>query len=492
MLQAGIRFWLEQISKRRRSRDLIPSDPSSWLWPTADEPVMRATKLEVQQARSWTLEDLERVMTRFFDLRRRICPKTPILVPLNELRLHSVQTQCSSTPEQIRLHLKEVPRASPTRRSQTMQSLSIFHASEDGLRPASDDQGPASAALLRMKALHEMELRSILKSMEENAVRRKTQGNMAMEKGEFRQAVKEYSCALQHAGDMMDFLELEKSPALNGYQLRALAKGMPLPQRGPKALQPFRAVAFASRALAFLRLDAYEQCLEDATAACDLEPKYLKAWIRRACALAALNRRADAEDALNEALEKACHSDLLREQVCKLLVNLHNLVNVVVKPPEKALTVSILASFFRAVFAFRGLTWFKGPVLEPPDGRCFLARSWRPLTVDQPEDWKPTLSGAAIWAQSHQELFLVLRLPRRPKVSELRIEISPRHLLGFLRKPGMTSVTEDDFDLLINAELLVAVKPSECSWQLEQVADATDLHVTLHKEVAQMVLEGFK
>lgn len=50
-------------------------------------------------------------------------------------------------------------------------------------------------------------------------------------------------------------------------------------------------------------------------------------------------------------------------QVCKLLVNLHNLVNVVVKPPEKALTVSILASFFRAVFAFRGLTWFKGPVL---------------------------------------------------------------------------------------------------------------------------------
>ncbi|CAK9048226.1 unnamed protein product [Durusdinium trenchii] len=106
--EAGIRFWLEQISKRRRSRDLIPSDPSSWLWPTADEPVMRATKLEVQQARSWTLEDLERVMTRFFDLRRRICPKTPILVPLNELRLHSVQTQCSSTPEQIRLHLKEV------------------------------------------------------------------------------------------------------------------------------------------------------------------------------------------------------------------------------------------------------------------------------------------------------------------------------------------------------------------------------------------------
>ncbi|CAK9047970.1 unnamed protein product [Durusdinium trenchii] len=305
-----------------------------------------------------------------------------------------------------------------------MQSLSIFHASEDGLRPASDDQGPASAALLRMKALHEMELRSILKSMEENAVRRKTQGNMAMEKGEFRQAVKEYSCALQHAGDMMDFLELEKSPALNGYQLRALAKGMPLPQRGPKALQPFRAVAFASRALAFLRLDAYEQCLEDATAACDLEPKYLKAWIRRACALAALNRRADAEDALNEALEKACHSDLLREQVCKLLVNLHNLVNVVVKPPEKDLPV-IYKDSERPK---KTKTWRE--VVTVPVAGCDGASVQVPrheLRKFLQEDWKPTLSGAAIWAQSHQELFLVLRLPRRPKVSELRIEIS---LLG--------------------------------------------------------------
>eukprot|EP00434_Breviolum_minutum_P022440 symbB.v1.2.019806.t1/scaffold1628.1/size108896/3 len=76
---------------------------------------MKATKSEVQQARSWRLQDLERSITHFFDLRRRLCPKTPILVPLNELRLHSVQTQFSSTPEQIRLHLKEAKKASPTR-----------------------------------------------------------------------------------------------------------------------------------------------------------------------------------------------------------------------------------------------------------------------------------------------------------------------------------------------------------------------------------------
>ena len=74
----------------------------------------------MSQARSWKLNELEGwqalngnaflpgAMTKFFELRRRLCPQTPILVPLNELRLHSVQTQQSSTPEQIRLHLKEV------------------------------------------------------------------------------------------------------------------------------------------------------------------------------------------------------------------------------------------------------------------------------------------------------------------------------------------------------------------------------------------------
>lgn len=71
--------------------------------------------------------------------------------------------------------------------------------------------------------------------------------------------------------------QLENSPALNGYELRALAFGMSLPNRGPWALHPFRAITMASRALAFLRLDAYEKALEDACAACKLEPKYLKA-----------------------------------------------------------------------------------------------------------------------------------------------------------------------------------------------------------------------
>lgn len=371
-----------------------------------------------------------------------------------------------------------------------MQSLSIFHAGSDGLRPATSDLGSASAELLRMKALHEAELKSIMTSMEENAVRRREQGNRAMEKGEFRHAVKEYSHALDHARDMVDFLEVEKSPAMNGYQLRALARGMPLPQRGPKALQPFRAIAFASRALAYLRLDAYAEAAEDAKAACELEPRYLKAWIRRACALAAMNRREEAQDVLKEALEKACNTDLLREQVCKLLVNLHNLVNVVVKPPEKDLPVIYKDSerpkkkkTWREVIAV--------PVAGP-NGDATVSVPRHELRKFLQEDWKSTLSGRAIWAQTSEELFLVLRLPRRPKVSELRIEISPKHLLSLLRKKGVTSATQDDFDTLIDAKLLATVKPSECSWQLDQVGDSCDLHFSLRKHCCGMVEEAFQ
>ncbi|CAE7868758.1 ROCK1 [Symbiodinium necroappetens] len=220
-----------------------------------------------------------------------------------------------------------------------MQSLSILHVDQDGFRPASAALGPESAALAQLKALHELDQKSILSSMEANAVRRKEQGNRAMEKSEYRHAVKEYSHALRHAQDMMDFLEVEKFQPMNGYQLRALAKGVPLPGRGPAALQPFRAVVLASRALAFLRLDAYDRAAQDAELACQLEPRFLKAWIRRAAALAAANLRSEALEVLDEALCKACPTDLLREQVCKLIVNLRNLVNVEVKEPEKDLPV---------------------------------------------------------------------------------------------------------------------------------------------------------
>lgn len=92
-------------------------------------------------------------------------------------------------------------------------------------------------------------------------------------------------------------------------------------------------------ALAFLRLDAYDRAAQDAELACQLEPRFLKAWIRRAAALAAANLRSEALEVLDEALCKACPTDLLREQVCKLIVNLRNLVNVEVKEPEKDLPV---------------------------------------------------------------------------------------------------------------------------------------------------------
>ncbi|CAE7616681.1 unnamed protein product [Symbiodinium natans] len=207
-----------------------------------------------------------------------------------------------------------------------------------------------------LQAMHELDQKNILSSMEANAVRHKEQGNLAMENGEYRHAVKEYSHALSHAQDMMDYLEVEKSQPLNGYQLRALARGVPLPGRGPAALQPFRAVVLASRALAFLRLDAYDRAAQDAELACQLEPRYLKAWIRRAAALAAANLRQEAVEVLDEALQKACPTDLLREQVCKLVVNLRGLVNVEVKAPEKDLPV-ILKEADTAQKSYRNAAW---------------------------------------------------------------------------------------------------------------------------------------
>ncbi|CAE8689920.1 unnamed protein product, partial [Polarella glacialis] len=375
----------------------------------------------------------------------------------------------------------------------SMQTLTIFQSGQDGLRPAlQPGPNPESAALVRLKALQELEQKSVLKSMEENAMRHKQQGNLAMESLQFREAVREYNTALEHAHDMMDFLEVDKPPPLNGYQMRAMVLGMPLPKRGPAALDPFRAVVHSSRALAFLRLDAYDRAAEDADLACKLEPKYLKAWIRRATALAAANRREDALQVLDEALEKACVSDVLKEQVCKLIVNLRALGQVQVVPPEQDLPV-----VYKDNPCSRAKK--KKPqreVVKVPLGMMRSSKegsSVEELTpvfaeVDRQdldaflrEDWHATHLGGR-WRQSRDEVDVVLRLPRKPKVWELRVQIRPRRLLVLLRKIGATgNGGQDDFDTLLDAELSGTVRPAESSWELSKAGTFAELHFSLEK-----------
>ncbi|CAE8715628.1 unnamed protein product [Polarella glacialis] len=291
---------------------------------------------------------------------------------------------------------------------------------------------------------------------------------------------------------MMDFLEVDKPPPLNGYQMRAMVLGMPLPKRGPAALDPFRAVVHSSRALAFLRLDAYDRAAEDADLASKLEPKYLKAWIRRATALAAANRREDALQVLDEALEKACVSDVLKEQVCKLIVNLRALGPVQVVPPEQDLPV-----VYKDNPCSRAKK--KKPqreVVKVPLGMMRSSKedsSVEELTpvfaeVDRQdldaflrEDWHATHLGRR-WRQSRDEVDVVLRLPRKPKVWELRVQIRPRRLLVLLRKIGATgNGGQDDFDTLLDAELSGTVRPAESSWELSKAGTFAELHFSLEK-----------
>eukprot|EP00930_Biecheleria_cincta_P050529 TRINITY_DN35706_c0_g1_i1.p1 TRINITY_DN35706_c0_g1~~TRINITY_DN35706_c0_g1_i1.p1 ORF type:complete len:407 (+),score=78.72 TRINITY_DN35706_c0_g1_i1:122-1342(+) len=104
--EAGIRFWMDRFEPRKRtSMDLVPIDPEHWSWPTANEPALPATKEEVQMARRWVLEEAERRMLQFFELKRKICPQTPILVPLQQLKKYDTPRGYSS--EQVRARLKE-------------------------------------------------------------------------------------------------------------------------------------------------------------------------------------------------------------------------------------------------------------------------------------------------------------------------------------------------------------------------------------------------
>mmetsp|Transcript_104033 Transcript_104033/g.303702 ORF Transcript_104033/g.303702 Transcript_104033/m.303702 type:complete len:412 (-) Transcript_104033:359-1594(-) len=382
-----------------------------------------------------------------------------------------------------------------------MQTLTIYQNTAEGLQLAGPEHGPESGRLVRHKAVQELEQKSVLQSMQDNAVRCKEQGNAAMAQMEYRHAIREYSQALTHAHAMMDFLEVDRPPPMNGYQLRALARGQPLPKRGPEALDPFRALVHANRALAFLRLDAYERAINDASESCRLLPRYLKAWVRRATALAAADRREEALTVLDEALEKACPDAATKEQVCKLIVNVRALGDVQVRPPERDLPVVSAAERKRGA-AKKEVVQVPRQMMESSQSKeeeedstsdCIrqgdVERDRRRLEALLKAEWHPTHLGGR-WRQSFEEVIISFRLPRRPKASELLVQIRLQRVWVMLRKPdAVGDGGRDDYETVCDAQLLRAVKPSESTWSLEGDAQA-ELFVFLQKQNAGISVDG--
>ncbi|CAE8743773.1 unnamed protein product, partial [Polarella glacialis] len=85
--EAGIRFWMDRF-ERTRSGYEATVEPQVSLWMQMDdETSTQSVPSEVQEARvsearSWPREAVERRMFQLFELRRKICPTTPILVPM--------------------------------------------------------------------------------------------------------------------------------------------------------------------------------------------------------------------------------------------------------------------------------------------------------------------------------------------------------------------------------------------------------------------------
>jgi len=378
-----------------------------------------------------------------------------------------------------------------------MQSVGLLLNTHDGLRPVGPEFGPESGKLARIKADFELQQKSIMQTLEGNAKRFKHQGNMALEQCQYRSAVKEYNKALEAAHAMMEYLEIEKPPPMNGYQLRALARGMKLPQRGPQALNPFRGLIYANRGLAFLRLDAYDHAIDDLSEACRLEPKYLKAWVRRAAALVANNRLDRALAVLDEALDAACFNDFSKELVCKLIVNVRALGNVVVLPPQDDLPVVYkdtgkvkkakkqrekvrvpLGPASKATNETEGT----GKAAESVEEEVYAEVDARDLDDFIREDWHAThLKGR--WRQTRDEVTIVMHLPRRPKISELLVQIRTNHLCVLLRRPTATHAgLQDDFETIVDEPLAGNVKPAECCWILG-AGMSKELHFTLMKQL---------
>lgn len=124
--EAHIRFWIDRYESKSKNGS-SSEHPGMQGWPTADEPVLSATAEEVAQARAWPRRMLEEKLSRFFDLRLRICPRIPILVPLRQLQNYDAPRVSSAKQRQSALHqFRAVPvtthvvaRPSEARRSAT-------------------------------------------------------------------------------------------------------------------------------------------------------------------------------------------------------------------------------------------------------------------------------------------------------------------------------------------------------------------------------------
>lgn len=91
-----VRFWIDRYESHE-SQDFLGAESQDWTWPTADKPLMPATAQEVRLARCWPREAVERRVAQLFELRRRLCPATPILVPLQQLEEHDAPRSSSAT-----------------------------------------------------------------------------------------------------------------------------------------------------------------------------------------------------------------------------------------------------------------------------------------------------------------------------------------------------------------------------------------------------------
>jgi len=374
-----------------------------------------------------------------------------------------------------------------------MQRITCYENSPNGMQLATPDSGGVGAKIARMQAEKDVEIKSILDGMHEAALRAKEEGNMAMKACEFRAAVKKYSDALAHADSMATFLSADKEPELNGYQLRAKLRGMDLPKRGPAQLNPFRSLCHANRSLAWLRLDAYDRAQKDAEKAVEFEPKYLKAWFRRAAALAAANLVDDAILVLNQALTCACPpgDDRSRQTVCNLMVNLRALKEVDVKPPQDDLPV-----------VEAGKPKKKKEVVKIPKGaREALTKTepekdpteFREVDVKDVElfigeDWHPTHLGGH-WRQTREDVTIVVTLPKKPKPTEIRVQIKPNALWVMLlgdwpEYSYALGHTQDGWTCIVDHAILRTVRPHDSFWVLgggESKDSMPELHLTLQK-----------
>eukprot|EP00929_Paragymnodinium_shiwhaense_P055147 TRINITY_DN27659_c0_g2_i1.p1 TRINITY_DN27659_c0_g2~~TRINITY_DN27659_c0_g2_i1.p1 ORF type:complete len:1634 (-),score=460.19 TRINITY_DN27659_c0_g2_i1:336-5237(-) len=101
--EAGIRFWIDRYERQKDPRTPV-QDMGEQGFPTADEPAMPATQEEVMQARRWPRKHVEWGVGRLFELRRLLCPQSPILVPLHQLKHYEMPRSCSAKQRGASLH----------------------------------------------------------------------------------------------------------------------------------------------------------------------------------------------------------------------------------------------------------------------------------------------------------------------------------------------------------------------------------------------------